>query len=114
MSPSSSSRVGGGQGGGSSVYLLNCSVCKGEFSSRQKWGEHLIMDGHQNMARECLQRDPDNLRDCSLVVFTTYDVTVEWAGKIIQYFGTDQTTWVTDFLWWEDRPRFAVVQFESR
>lgn len=113
ISPLSSSRVGG-EDGGSSVYLLNCSVCKGEFSSRQIWMEHLTSDDHQNLAREGLQKNIDTFRECSLVIFTTYDLTVEWAIKIIQYFGRDQAVWVTDFLWWEDRSRFVVVQYESR
>lgn len=110
MCPKSSTVTGGAS---SSIYLLNCTVCKGEFYSKPQWEHHLIQNGHQKLARiQDNLNDKNNLRECSLVIFTTYDLTEEWADKIVQYFGKDSI--VTDFVWWEDRPRLGIVQFESR
>ncbi len=103
--------------GESAVYLLNCSVCNGQYTSRQKWVEHLAQFGHQNLARKHFQLgNSADWRKCSLVIFTTYDLTEQCARKVIQYFGRDHgaTPLVTDFVWWEDRPRFGIIQFESR
>lgn len=115
MCPSSSSSSVRGRRLSSSVYLLHCSVCKTDCFDKQRWEHHLAQEVHQNLTRVQDYIDPkDNLRECSLVIFTSYDLTVENAQKIIKYFSTDKHAVVTDFVWWEDRPRISIVQLESR
>lgn len=94
------------------VYSLKCTVCTEQFTRGQDWLKHLTEDNHQNLARKQWATE-DQVRERCLVVFTTYSLTREGADKMIHYF-SNQTTFVSDFVWWKDRPRIAIVQFESR
>ncbi len=100
------------------VYQLSCSVCKGQFSGRTNWLRHLTQDNHQNLVRlECLEKWDSDLRKCSLLLFTSTNLTSETAEEIVKYFSNrfnDMAALVTDFVWWEDRPQLGILQFESR
>lgn len=98
------------------VYLQSCSVCKGEFYRRTDWLKHLTQEYHQKLARKACKNQWDSeLRKFCLVVYTSEPLTGDKGEEIVNYFSRQVNGgMVTDFVWWEDRPHIAVLQFESR
>ncbi|CAL8140296.1 unnamed protein product [Orchesella dallaii] len=94
------------------VCVLECSVCHGTFDTRKEWLSHLLQPDHQSKAREeiCGWGKPE--RDCALVAFSALPIA---SLELLQFFSKKSSmTLVTDFIWFENRPKVAVIQFESK
>ncbi|CAL8124433.1 unnamed protein product [Orchesella dallaii] len=95
----------------SSCRIWQCSVCDGSFGTKKSWLCHLLLPEHQDKARiQCFSWDSD-VRDCVVVAYSSFPVANE---EVLIYFSKGCDTVVTNFVWFPNRPKMGIVQFESR
>jgi len=99
------------------VRVLHCSVCDNSFGTRKDWLNHLLLPEHQDKARlECRSWDKA-ARECVLVAYSSFPIANE---EVLNYFSKDDgdggrnETIVTDFVWFPNRPKVGIIQFESK
>lgn len=96
------------------MYLLKCSVCRGEFQRKDDWTKHLFSNTHQSKARAKCNSWNNEMKDCAIVVYCQFPVPSPSGHKLLRYLSKELSTFVTDFVWRDSNPRVAIVQFESR
>ncbi|ODM91436.1 Poly(A) RNA polymerase cid13, partial [Orchesella cincta] len=94
-----------------SVHDYHCSVCQGSFGTRKEWLSHLLEFNHQTKARKEICRWNQTEIDCVLVVYATFPIA---SLEFLQFFSNGSANLVTDFVWFESRPKMGFLQFESK
>jgi len=98
----------------SSVRVLHCSVCDCSFGTRKDWLSHLLFPEHQVKARKEVLRWNARERECVIMAYSSFPVANE---QVLFYFSNDggkNDTIVTDFVWFPNRPKVGIIQFESK
>lgn len=96
------------------MYLLKCSGCQGEYRKKEDWTEHLFEIRHQSIARRECHGWKNEMRACVIVIYCQFPVSSRSGHKLLHHLSKNLTTFVTDFVWSENTPKVALVQFESR
>jgi len=87
-------------------------VCRNTYDTRRAWLSHLVELNHQSKAREDISRWDQLEKDCTLVVFATFSIARD--DELLHFFSKGSSTIVTNFVWFESRPKMGLVQFESK
>jgi len=103
----------------SSVRLLHCSVCDGSFGTKKDWLSHLLFPEHQAKARKEFLSWNKREKECVIMAYSSFPVANE---EVLNYFSNDDDdsgskkndTIVTDFVWFPNRPKVGIIQFESK
>ncbi|CAL8140282.1 unnamed protein product [Orchesella dallaii] len=91
--------------------VLECAVCQTTFNTRKKWLTHLLQPDHQSKAQEEICRWDQSERDCALVAFSALPIA---SLELLQFFSKGSMDLVTDFVWFDNRPKVGFIRFESK